>query len=147
MNETPTDKISGNIMCFGSKWDLFGKQMQKSHKKSFFFSDTLIVTLRTALFICLVFFISSCRCIVHQDNSAPLLTQEHHVFHMLRLKHGCHSFSYAAPSVWDSLPHKISHIQSTTLSTAFKTALKWRPTCSKVIKHTTAPPLPPPHDP
>ena len=34
---------------------------------------------------------------------------------------GHHSFSYAAPSVWNSLPSEIRHIQSTT---AFKTALK-----------------------
>ena len=34
---------------------------------------------------------------------------------------GHSSFSHAAPSVWNSLPHEIRHIQSTT---AFKTALK-----------------------
>ena len=34
---------------------------------------------------------------------------------------GHRSFSHAAPSVWNSLPHEIRHIQS---ATAFKTALK-----------------------
>ena len=34
---------------------------------------------------------------------------------------GNHSFSYAAPSAWNSLPREIRYIQSTT---AFKTALK-----------------------
>ena len=45
----------------------------------------------------------------------------------LRISHiktktfGQRSFSHAAPSVWNSLPHDIRHIQSVT---AFKTALK-----------------------
>ena len=45
----------------------------------------------------------------------------------LRIQHiktktfGQRSFSHAAPSVWNSLPYEIRHIQSTT---AFETALK-----------------------
>ena len=41
--------------------------------------------------------------------------------HILTKTFGHSSFSHAAPSVWNSLPHEIRHIQSTT---AFKTALK-----------------------
>ena len=40
-----------------------------------------------------------------------------HCFTIIKM----YSFSHAAPSVWNSLPHDIKHIQSVT---AFKTALK-----------------------
>ena len=43
------------------------------------------------------------------------------ILHIKTKAFGHRSFSHAAPSVWNSLPHEIRHIQSTT---AFKTALK-----------------------
>ena len=69
------------------------------------------------LFICLTFSVST----LHQDSSASHLTQELHIPHIKTKTSGHHSFSHAAPSVWNSLPHDIRHIQSVT---AFKTALK-----------------------
>ena len=63
-------------------------------------------------------------CTVHQDNSAPLLNQEPYAFHMLKLKQfGHHSFSFAAASVWNSMPCEIRSIQFTT---AFKATRKTR---------------------
>ena len=69
------------------------------------------------LFICLTFSVST----LHQDSSTPLLTQELYAFRTLTKTFGHRSFSHATPSVWNSLPHEIRHIQSTT---AFKVALK-----------------------
>ena len=79
-----------------------------------FFSETAPVY----FFLLLTVFVYT----LHQDSSAPSLTQG-----TLRIPHfrtktfGNRSFSYAAPSVWKSLPREIRYVQSTT---AFKTALK-----------------------
>ena len=65
------------------------------------------------MFICLTFSMST----LHQDSSAPPLTQEfyahnntHIILHIKTKSFGHCSFSYAAPSVWNSLPHEIRHI-------------------------------------
>ena len=67
---------------------------------------------------CLTFFM----CTLHQDSSAhPLDSRTLCIPSMKTKTSGHRSFSYAAPSVWNSLPCEIRHIQSTT---AFETTLK-----------------------
>ena len=59
---------------------------------------------------------------LHKDSSAPPLTQELSTSSARKNEtFGNRSFSYAAPSVWNSLPREIRYNQSTT---ACKTALK-----------------------
>ena len=71
------------------------------------------------LFICLTFSVST----LHQDSSTPLLTQELYAFRTLTKTFGHRSFSHAVPSVLNSLPHEIRHIQSTTYTHLFKSYL------------------------
>ena len=57
-----------------------------------------------------------------QDSSDPPLSRELYAFRTLRPKHlDIAHFFHVAPSVWNSLPREIRHIESTT---AYETALK-----------------------
>ena len=76
-----------------------------------FFSDTAPVDLSDLLRV-----YSSSRQLRSSSDSRTL-----HIPHIKTDTFGHRSFSHATPSVWNSLPHEIRHIQS---NTAFKTALK-----------------------
>ena len=76
-----------------------------------FFSDTASVYLSDLL---LVYSLS--RQLRSPSDSGTL-----RILHIKTKTFGHRSFSHAVPSVWNSLPHEIRHIQSTT---AFKTVLK-----------------------
>ena len=99
-------------------------------------------------FICLIWFM----CTLHQNSSAPLLTQTLHIPYdhndETRRPCQCHcSFSYSAPSAWKSLPLEIRCTQSTiALKTALKTHLY--KTCYLLLVNSPSllpPPPPPPH--
>ena len=76
-----------------------------------FFSDTAPVYLSDLLHV-----YSPSRQLRSSSDSRTLC-----ILHTKIKTYGQSSFSHAAPSVWNSLPHDIRHIQSVT---AFKTALK-----------------------
>ena len=77
----------------------------------FFFSDTAPVYLSDLLCV-----YSPSRQLRSSSDSRTL-----RIPHIKIKTFGHRSFSHVAPSVWNSLPHEIIHIQS---ATAFKTALK-----------------------
>ena len=117
-------KSTERLVVQACKWDHASSLLWTLHiqacidyKLSTLFSDTAPVCLSGLLH----FFM----CILHQDNSAPFLTQELYEplkKHILKPKHLASTlFSYAAPSVRNSLPLEMRHIQSTT---TFKTVLK-----------------------
>ena len=76
-----------------------------------FFSDTAPVYLSDPLLV-----YSPSRQLHSSSDSGTL-----RIPHIKTKTFGHHSFSHAVPSNWNSLPHEIRHIQSTT---AFKTVLK-----------------------
>ena len=84
------------------------------NKLSTFYHSFFFPSLIQPLIICLTFFMST----LHRDSSALPLTQELRISHLKTKTFGHLSFFYTDPSVWNSLPREIRHIQSTT---AFKT--------------------------